>query len=265
MAAVPQAYVFICYKSVLPNTAFSASSEGYVGRKNVMATGQPVITGENPGGDAPDVTMAQEDQGASASPTIVTPFSDVIVRDGTDLVQATVEFFGNGGASTEPNGLVGITGASAGSIWRTGYVSSAALTAILRGVTAEMGAIGSGRDLEGYGPMERVILTITDQITGATAADSVEFDQVPIAPLVVSGGSPSQSVNYGGSVHPFSGVTVTDPNSTAAFQPNLAANFSISGGEDQGGTLSGTGAVAISQQSAVRQLCHRCTKLGHLL
>ena len=67
--------------------------------------------------------------------------------------------------------------------------------------------------------------------------------------LSYRGGSPSQSVNYGGSVHPFSGVTVTDPNATAAYQPNLSASFSISGGEDQGGTLSGTGVVAISQQS----------------
>ena len=72
---------------------------------------------------------------------------------------------------------------------------------------------------------------------------------MPIAPIVVSGSSASQTVNYGGSIHPFSGVTVTDPNATAAYQPNLSASFSISGGQVQGGTLSGAGVVAISQQS----------------
>ena len=55
-----------------------------------MATGQPVITGQFIGGNVPDETIAQEDQGVP--PTIVMPFSDVTVRDGTDLVQATVDF-----------------------------------------------------------------------------------------------------------------------------------------------------------------------------
>ena len=130
-----------------------------------------------------------------------------------------------------------------------GYVSPAALTAILRGAAVQIGAIGYIGSSGVPNPFEGVDLTVTDQITGKTATDGLQYDQVPIAPLVVSDSSPSQTVNYGGSVHPFSGVTVTDPNATAAFQPNLSASFSISGGEGQGGTLSGTGVVAISQQS----------------
>ena len=57
----------------------------------------------------PDETIAQEDQGVS--PTIVMPFSDVTVRDGTDLVQATVDSSVTVGPN-EPSGLVGITGVS---------------------------------------------------------------------------------------------------------------------------------------------------------
>ena len=56
-----------------------------------MATGQPVITGQLIGGNVPDETVAQENQGVT--PTIVKPFSDVTVRDGADLVQATVDFW----------------------------------------------------------------------------------------------------------------------------------------------------------------------------
>ena len=61
-----------------------------------MPTGQPVITGQILGGNVPDETLAQEDQGVP--PTIVMPFSGVTVTDGTDLVQATVGFYGDGPA-----------------------------------------------------------------------------------------------------------------------------------------------------------------------
>src|SRR3984957_14502117 len=108
MRAGRRAHIFsVCYKSSLPNLAFPASSEGYVGRKNVMAKGQPVITGQLIGGNVPDETLAQEDQGIP--PTIVNPFSDVTVRDGTDLVRATVDFWGTGYPSAA-RGLTGING-----------------------------------------------------------------------------------------------------------------------------------------------------------
>jgi hypothetical protein len=212
-----------------------------------MATGQPVITGQLIGGNVPDETLAQEDQGVP--PTVVDPFSDVTVRDGTDLVQATVDFWGTGIPSA-PSGLVGITGLpGTGETFRTGYISPAALTAILRGVAVQIGAIGDIGSSGVPNPLQGVDLTVADQTTGKTAMAGLQYDQVPIVHLVVSDSSPTQTVNYGGSVHPFTGVTVTDPNATAAYQPNLSASFSISGGEGQGGTLSGTGVVAISQQS----------------
>ena len=195
----------------------------------------------------PDETVAQEGQGIP--PTIVMPFSNVTVSDGTDPVQATVDFYGTGTVEAAA-GMTAITGVpGTGSTWQSGYLSPAALTAILQGVAVQIGAIGHIGSSGVPNSREVVALTVTDQITGQTATDDLEYDQVPIAPIVISGGSPSQTVNYGGSIHPFSGVTVTDANATAAFQPNLSASFSISGGEDQGGTLSGTGVVAISQQS----------------
>jgi hypothetical protein len=43
-----------------------------------MITGQPVIKGQLIGGNVPDET--------GIPPTIVKPFSDITVRDGTDLV-----------------------------------------------------------------------------------------------------------------------------------------------------------------------------------
>ena len=177
------------------------------------------------------------------------PFSGVTVSDGTDLVQATMDFWGTG-IPRVPSGVVGVSGIpGTGETFRTGYLSPAALTAILRGSTVQIGAIGYIGSSGTPNPFEGVDLTVTDQITGKTATAGLQYDQVPIVPLVVSDSSPTQTVNYGGSVHPFTGVTVTDPNATAAYQPNLSASFSISGGEGQGGTLSGTGVVAISQQS----------------
>jgi large repetitive protein len=206
-----------------------------------MATGQPVIRGQIPSGNVPDETVAQEGQGIP--PTIVMPFSSVTVSDGTDPVQATVDFYGTGTVEAAA-GMTAITGVpGTGSTWQSGYVSPAALTAILQGVAVQIGAIGHIGSSGVPNSRQVVALTVTDQITGHTATDDLEYEQVPIAPLVVSGGSASQTVNYGGLVHPFSGVTVTDPNATAAFQPTLAVSFTveIGGNDNKGETLGGPG------------------------
>jgi Domain of unknown function (DUF4214) len=206
-----------------------------------MATGQPVVSGQLIGGNVPDETVAQEEQGIP--PTIVMPFSGITVSDGTDLVQATVDFYGTGTVEAA-SGMTAITGVpGTGSTWQTGYVSPAALTAILQGVAVQIGAIGHIGSSGVPNSRQVVALTVTDQITGQTATDDLEYDQVPLAPVVVSGGSPSQTLNYGGSIHPFSGVTVTDPNATAAYQPTLAISFTveIDGNDDKGEALSGPG------------------------
>ena len=218
--------------------------EDIVGRRNVMTTGQPVITGQLIGGNVPDVTIAQEEQGIA--PTVVMPFSGITVSDGTDPVQATVDFYGTG--TPEADGMTAINGVpGTGSTWQTGYVSPAALTAILQGAAVQMGAIGQIGSSGVPNPREAVDLAVTDQITGETVTDGVTYDQVPIAPLVVSDSSPTQTVNYGGSVHPFSGVTITDPNATAAYQPILAVTFDISSDEGQTGIFSGTGLGTVDQ------------------
>jgi hypothetical protein len=159
-----------------------------------MATGQPVITGQIPSGNVPDETIAQEEQGVP--PTIVMPFSGVTVSDGTDPVQATVDFYGTGTVEAA-SGMTAITGVpGTGSTWQTGYVSPAALTAILQGVAVQIGAIGHIGSSGVPNSRQVVALTVADQITGQTATDDLEYDQVPIAPIVVSDSSPSQSVNY---------------------------------------------------------------------
>jgi hypothetical protein len=172
----PGAYIFICYKSALPSSAFPANREGYVGRKNVMARGQPVIRGQIPSGNVPDETVAQEEQGVP--PTIVMPFSGVTVSDGTDPVQATVDFYGTGTVEAA-SGMTAITGVpGTGSTWQTGYVSPAALTAILQGVAVQIGAIGHIGSSGVPNSRQVVALTVTDQITGQTATDGLEYDQV---------------------------------------------------------------------------------------
>jgi hypothetical protein len=164
-----------------------------------------VLSGLAASGDTPDVSEAQVEAGAQ--PPTLDPFANLkITGAGSDLLQATVEFSGNGDAGTEPAGLTGIAGSTSGSIWETSPtgISPAQLSAILHGVTVQLGAIGNGRSQTGTGNIENASVTITDLANNAQAQGGVSYTEVQ-APSTISGVAPI-SVDYGATIHPFANV-----------------------------------------------------------